>query len=222
MNHAKILSPRLLGLILCILCFGAAFLMKGILGSTASLPQGERRIEDGIPKHIPIKVKVKSDKERAFKDLKNEKWHRDFELEVENTGNRPIYFLELWVVLPEIISEGGHEVGFPIRYGRSEFIHFDTPIIPEDVPIGPGEIRSFTIPENYRKGWEAHKAREGRPNPTRVQIKFVQLNFGDGTGFDGTDAKPYPYKRDQSSTGPCRDAPNQENSDKAKSLRNFA
>jgi hypothetical protein len=156
---------------------------------------------------VPIKIKLKAEKEKAFKDLKNEKWHRNFELEVTNTSDKPIYFLELWVVLPEVITENGLVVGVPLRYGRIEFIHFDTAPLPSDVPIPAGATHTFTIPESFQKGWEFHKQREGRPDPTKLHIKFVQLSFGDGSGFNGTDAKPYPYKREQSSSGPCRGAP---------------
>jgi hypothetical protein len=180
----------------------------------------ERELEDTIPKHVPIKIKIRSDKERAFKDIENEKWLRDFELEVTNTSGKPIYFLELWVVLPQIISENGRVIGVPLRYGRIEFVQFNTLAQPTDLPIAPGQVFTFTIPENFQKGWEAHKNRESRLDPKKIQIKFVQLSFGDGTGFNGTHAKPYPYKRDQSSTAPCREGPIQldDHRDKALSL----
>ena len=50
----------------------------------------ERIFENKIPAHIPIKIKIKKGKEESFKDLKNEKWLREFELEVTNTGDKPI------------------------------------------------------------------------------------------------------------------------------------
>jgi hypothetical protein len=58
------------------------------------LEKEERQLEDAIPKHVPIKVKIKAEKEKAFKDLHNEKWLRDLEIEVTNTGTKPIYFLD--------------------------------------------------------------------------------------------------------------------------------
>ena len=54
------------------------------------LQENERQLEDSIPKHVPLKVKVKKEKEAGFKDLKNEQWAREFELEVTNTGTKPI------------------------------------------------------------------------------------------------------------------------------------
>ena len=162
----------------------------------------EREIEDKIPKHVPIKVKIKSGKEKAVRDMKNARWLRDFELEVRNTSDKPIYFLELWIILPEIISENGMRVGIPLRYGRMEFIHFNTLSIPQDIPIKPGETYTFTIPEKDQRGWYAHKARGYMADPKKILIQFVQLSFGDGTGFNRTDATPYPSKKQQSFADP--------------------
>src|SRR4028118_1708036 len=60
----------------------------GIVSSTAqSMQKEERELEDKIPKHLPLKIKVKN--------LNNEKWARDVEVEVTNTGDKPIYHLSL-------------------------------------------------------------------------------------------------------------------------------
>ena len=179
-------------------------------GSTSQMAQSEseREIINKIPQHVPIKVKIRAEKEKAIKDLKNEKWIRDFEIEVTNTSDKPIYFLNLWVVLPEIISyENGYTVGFSLRYGRGDFIHFKTIARADDLPIRPGETFTLSIPQKYQKGWERHKTDENRPNPKKIEISFTQLSFGDGSGFNGTDAKPYPYERSESRAGPCREGP---------------
>jgi len=170
-------------------------------------PQRERQVENKIPKHVPITIKLKREKEKAFKDLKNEKWLQDFELEVTNTSNKPIYFLELFVVLPEILAEDGHSVAIPLRYGRVDFIDFDTMATPSDQPIPPGETLTLTIPEGNQRGWTWHKTKENRSDPTRLEIIFVQLSYGDGSGFNGTGATPYPHKKAQSSSSRCREGP---------------
>ena len=171
-----------------------------------TLPKEERQVEDKIPKHVPLKVKLRKEKEKAFKDLDNAQWYRDFELEVTNTSDKPIYFLELWLTLPEVKSEHDVQIAFSLRYGRADFIQFETRPIGTDVPIRPGETYTFTIPETDQQGWRCFKAR-GNADPKKAAIKFIQLSFGDGTGFNGTDALPYPYKRDQSSSAPCRESP---------------
>jgi hypothetical protein len=60
----------------------------------------------------PIKIKVKKEKEQSFKDLKNEKWLREFELEVTNTGDRPIYYLEIVMDTDVKFQGSGPEIGF--------------------------------------------------------------------------------------------------------------
>jgi len=138
-------------LLLVTVGFLTIFSLETLVPSLAQNSE-EREIEDKIPKHVPIKVKIKSEKEKSFRDLKNAKWVRDFELEVTNTSDKPVYFLELWVVLPEVIAENGMELGFPPRYGRSDFIKFKTLALPEDIAIQPGEQYVFQIPDNYRRG----------------------------------------------------------------------
>lgn len=166
----------------------------------------ERVLEDKIPKHVPIKIKIRAEKEKAFKDSNNERWHRDFELEVTNKSNKPIYFLHLMFSLPEVISPNGNIVGTSLYDGRPEFVHFNTRPIPGDVPIQPGETHTFKVPDHFQRLWEDYKEREQRPDPKRIEILFADLSFGDGTGFNGTDGMAYPYKREQS-TGPCREGP---------------
>jgi len=144
---------------------------------------------------VPIRIKLNAKAEKAFKDIDNPKWLGDFELQVTNTSDKPIYFLEIWLILPDFINGDGRPDGFTLRRGRMEFIYFDTLATPADTPIQSGETYTLKIPNDERRGWEQHKVRDNVPNPMKVQIVFVQLSFGDGSGFNGTDAKPYPYKR---------------------------
>jgi hypothetical protein len=169
----------------------------------------ERTFDDKIPKHVPIKIKLKSEKEKAFKDLTNSEWHRDFELEVTNTSTKPIYFLELWLMLPEVKSESDNQIAFSLRYGRIDFIHFNTRPIDTDVPIQPGETHTFTIPADKQRAWRQYKLRRNVPDPRKTEIEFIHMSFGDGTGFRGTGAEPYPFKSEQYSTGSCREGPAQ-------------
>ena len=79
-----------------------------------------------------MKVKLKS--KRAFKDKKNKEWAKQLEIEVKNTGTKPIYYLNLSFTLDDFRLEDGHPIAFAIAYGRSELLYLDTPLIPEDVP----------------------------------------------------------------------------------------
>jgi hypothetical protein len=55
----------------------------------------ERSFVSLFPNNVPIELKIKKDKEASFKDLKNQKWASEFELEILNIGDRPIYYLHL-------------------------------------------------------------------------------------------------------------------------------
>ena len=193
----------------CILAIFGALLLFLRMGSGPSSAQfsEERVIDNLVPKRVPIKIKIKEDKERALKDMNNDRWTSDLELEVTNTSDKPIYLLELWVEMPEIISENGHRVGFTLRYGRAAFVDFDARPIPDDKPIEPKETYVFKIEEKYQQSWAAYKAKNHKADPKRIEITFTQLSFGDGSGFNGSDAKPYPYVREKASTGPCRNIP---------------
>ena len=146
-----------------------------------------------------------ANKETKIKDLNNPDWVRDFELEVTNTSNKPIYFLELWLMLPEIRSENNNPIAFSLRFGRIDFIHFNTRPISTDVPIQPGETYTLSIPEKWQQGWREFKLRSNEHDPRKVKIELVHMSFGDGTGFDGG-GEAYPYKKNQSSNDPCTKA----------------
>jgi hypothetical protein len=155
----------------------------------------ERELEDTIPAHVPIKVKIKAEKEQAFKDLNNEHWVRDLEIEVKNTGTKPIYFLALQLHLPETRGPDGNIVGFDLLYGRSDLISITAPLKPEDVPIRPGETHVFTIAERFVRGWERIVREDNVRQPKKVRVVFQNINFGDGTGFWGTTAAPLPHPK---------------------------
>ncbi|HKO44295.1 MAG TPA: hypothetical protein VJU84_13550 [Pyrinomonadaceae bacterium] len=204
MNPQSITLPKLLLLVftlpLVFMLLLRAFPAVGIAQSTE-----EREIKNKIPEHLPIKVKIRAEKERAFKDLKDENWVKDFALEVTNTSTKPIYFLELSLIYPELIEPNGRPVGVPLRYGRMDVIDHRTRATVDDLPIKPGETYVYTIPKRDRRGWNARKAKGYVPDPRKVILQFVHLSFGDGTGFNRTDAEPYPYKRKQFLSSGCED-----------------
>lgn len=180
-----------------------AMLVTSLWGPSYAQSDTERVVEFKIPKHVPIKVKLKKEKEQAIKDLRNEKWYQDFQIEVTNTSDKPIYYLNIWLVYPEIISESGKRVGVVLRYGRMDFVDFNSRLVPSDVPILPGATISLEIPEQDQKGWVFHKTHEGRSDPKKVEVELTQVSFGDGTGFNGSDGRPYPFNRTQSSNRLC-------------------
>ena len=150
-------------------------------------PQGdaarERKIGIGIPKHLPLKFEIRN--------LNSDRWVYDLEIEVTNTSTKPIYYLDFFITMPGYKSKiTGNKLGFWFRYGRIQLVDFAEPVLPDDIPIAPGEKHTFKIPESNAKGWEETSEREGRPEPKVFSLQFQGLNFGDGTGFVTTAGEP--------------------------------
>jgi hypothetical protein len=160
--------------------------------------QQERQVENMIPKHVPIDVKITKEKEKAWKDLKNENWAKDFELEITNTGDKPIYELELllWFDVP---NESQDELIAPIIYHNPGISHARSIATPDDIPIKPGESKKFTIHRGNLAAWDKLGREQHWRLPSKVKIEFQLVSFGDGTGFIGDKAAPYPVVRPKAS-----------------------
>jgi hypothetical protein len=143
---------------------------------------GERTFENRLPAHVPLKVKLKN--EQAFKNPKNKEWMKEFEIEVKNTGTKPIYYLNLTFTLDDFRLEDGNAIGLSVSYGRAELIYLDTTLLPGDMPIRPGESIILKIPEEQARGYGL--IRDGRQKTDAKKIKFNMqfINFGDGTGLE--------------------------------------
>ena len=112
--------------------------------AAASVENG-REFESKVPERLPVKVKVKS--EKSFKDLQNKGWFRELEVEVKNTGSKPIYYVHLSIHMPDV-RIGGILYGASMRYGRRELFYPETPVEPGDVPIMPGESATLKFGED--------------------------------------------------------------------------
>jgi len=196
-------------LLLSFTCLAAIFFIHGTSSPSIAQSNEERELKDTIPKHLPIKVKIKKEKEKAFKDVKNEKWVRDFELEVTNTGDKPIYFLSLALSLPEIKAPDGVGIAFSLHYGRRELIDIETKAGPDDIPIKPGETHVFSFSDLIVQSWERFRQRENKPDAKKLILHFQVMSFGDGTGFVSTGGTPIPNPSNKtSSLDRCEPEPN--------------
>jgi hypothetical protein len=182
-------------------------LLPGVVGTAqspaqegaAAQPSPQERVwENRVPKHLPIKVKVKNHN--------NEKWYEDVEVEVTNTGDKPIYYLMIVLFFGDVTMESGIGIGFPLRYGRPELSRIgENRATPEDVPIQPGETYVFKSHEGLAKGWEGYRIKHNMRQPKKIGIRFEILSFGNNTGFMGRDGGFVP--RPRAANAPCRDAP---------------
>jgi len=179
------------------------FLILGSCLSSSSAALQERIFENKIPAHIPIKIKIKKEKEEPFKNLRNEKWLREFELELTNTGDKPIYFVYI-TMGTNVKVDNGLEMVYPLTYGRAELGDIVTKATSDDVPIKPGETIHLKIGEVPL--WERGVREKRWPESTKFTAEIQELSFGDGTGYFGTELYPPAgrpesgCKRDQAAT----------------------
>lgn len=160
----------------------------------------ERLWENAVPKHVPIKFQLRKETESSFKDLGNHKWVEEFELEVTNTGDKPIYYLALvlvtnvdagGLVLPDVQLRRDNNLVMDVRYGRDELGDIVSKSTPDDPPLKPGETCLLRIHAGEIKGWE-FGLRDGHPDATKIAVILQILSFGDGTGLWTTGGTPYP------------------------------
>jgi hypothetical protein len=164
-------------------------------------PEGGREVVEKIPKHLPIKVKVK--KPERLKDAQNEEWLGELEVEVTNAGTKPIYYLHISVHLPDVFAPTGHPFALGLQYGRARLNSISEPLLPDDVPILPGGVVVLKVPAERAELWRRGRERGDRPNPKKIELIFRNLNFGDGTGFVGHTGKPLPEVKERGANATC-------------------
>jgi hypothetical protein len=113
----------------------------------------------------------------AVRNLNNDAWTRDLQIEMKNVSGKPIYFLQIALVMPEDRSQGV-ESAFVWNYGDLELMKHDKLAEPTDVPIKPDESFVLTIPKDQAEGFE--KSKDTRPSITKLVMEFNFINFGDG------------------------------------------
>lgn len=190
-SHIKLLLAVLM-VVSVFIALGSTYTM-GPVGVATKTQGEERHLENQIPKHVPLGIKIKKEKEKQFKDLENENWAHDFELEVTNTGDKPIYQFYLTLVL-DMKDSSGQYVDAPVYYGRAELGDHRVRATPDDIPLKPGESCILKIHPGQLEAWDIIRRKEGRPHPKHIKVEFDMLSFGDGTGLMGPDAIAVPRK----------------------------
>ena len=189
LRNFKATVPAIFLLAFFLICGGI-----GVVPGTAQSQPEAKELDDKIPMHLPIKVKVKN--------LDKKNWVREVEVEVKNTGEKPIYFLNFSLRMPEVTDENGVVVAFGLKYGRDGLDDFEGRPTPEDVPIYPGETYIMKVPEREITGWEGARKHYKWPEPKKFHIKFRRLHYGDGTGFTTSGGLPIP-KPNAASSSSC-------------------
>jgi hypothetical protein len=161
---------------------GFSVLFLGIVesGRFSRAAAQEREYEVGAYKDLPVTI-------QELKNLQAEedRWFRDLQVVVKNVSDKPIYFISMHVVFPEMKPPGGSSrIGFNLSYGRPELGDITVLRGTNDVPIKPGDTYVFTIPSFRAEAYESMKKRRGIVFTKRIQFLFAAISFGDRTGFN--------------------------------------
>jgi len=89
-----------------------------------------------------------------------------------------------------------HQV-ISLRYGRPALSEFNARLESADAAIKPNETHVFKIDPKYATAWLRHYNNGGFPQMKKLWLRFQTINFGDGTGFHGTNGMPWPEPRSQ-------------------------
>lgn len=162
------------------LCAGAA---------AGQVPARGRAVVVTIPARVPVRAEVRNAERVA--DPSNGLWLRELEVEVTNTGRKPVYFVSLLLLLPGAKLAGLQPV-YNLKFGPSHLASFTAVARPEDVGLAPGQSVVLKVPEDRAAAWEKFKAKGVTTEPRQFVLALHQLNFGDGTGYAGRDARPLP------------------------------
>jgi hypothetical protein len=185
---------------LCVACL--ALLVAGGGPGSARSPQQERKVKIRTFKNQPVEIV-------AVRNLQNgETWLRDLEVEVKNISNKPIYYLAVTLLFPDIpmppptmradgTTPSEVVAGFKFRYGATRMVNIAELPTPEDVPLEPGRTYTFRVPDTYVEGLEHMKTRIGFGDEATMNLTLhiSAVNFGDGTGYMGHMFQRRPLKR---------------------------
>lgn len=131
-----------------------------------------------IPQHLPLTVEVRN--------LDKENWLGEFEIEVTNTSEKSIYFLNFHLVFPDTKDSTGAKTSMTLRYGRHELAEFSNSIRAEDTPLKSKESCIIKLPVRSIEGWRKAKVRLNFAEPKIIKLLFQILRFEDGSGYIGT------------------------------------
>lgn len=132
---------------------------------------------------------------------------RNLEIRVTNTSEKPIYYLLLHLVLPDVLSSKGHPIGFPLEFGRTKLVNFSESLTEQDRPIPPGGSRVFKVSESDLSVFEKimSKKHVSQSLIRKVQLIFDLLNYGDKTGFSDSGGSIVPNPPAKTGIGKCMD-----------------
>ena len=170
-------------------------------------PGTKRRAINATRHDIPAAI-------TSVRNLDADDWIHDLEFEVENTGARPIFYVRLVVMFPDIpktteLDGSPRGYGFSVRYGRREFaLELRESAKAGDVPIRAGERAVLRVPAQLSEGLKSYLKDHNLPDSLirRVWVRIQDISFGDGSGYQDGHVPFFPRSSSGNGTGLTRSA----------------
>lgn len=125
----------------------------------------------------------------AVKNLQSDYFPTDFEIDIRNVSNKPIYFIEFLAILPEAKQFLGIPLGFQLSHGSHRLVNNKELAQPTDPMILPGAtITLKSLSPREHEGLQSLISKGKLPESATSKVLLMPqvLNFGDGTGFIGS------------------------------------
>ena len=154
--------------------------------------QNRETLENKVPKHLPIKVEILYGKRAEV--LENAK------IKVANTGRKPIYSLHFGVSTADTQWSGMKHGVSRLYFGRSELRTFGNLANGSDPSLMPGESILFELDQERIDGFRNVMRSNGAIVPSRYELFFQFLSFGDDSGFSGTTGASFLFKKESANS----------------------
>ena len=128
----------------------------------------------------------------AVRYLEEDNWYERLEVEVRNASGKPVYFLEVDLLFPDLVNtelDGvPRKLVLPFTYGRRNLMQKGNRSTAEDISLGSEETYVFKIPPFYREMKSRLDVVKG------ILVRVYSVSFGDETGFDA--GLPFSFRRE--------------------------
>jgi hypothetical protein len=126
----------------------------------------------------------------AVRNLESDDWVEKLEVEIKNISDKPIYYIRIAARLHEVKPPPYYNIlSFDMRFGNKRHLNIGSLAEPGDESIKPGESLVLKIPEGQVQGWNKMKSEQEYPPITRVEFYVATINFGDGSGYKGSELR---------------------------------
>lgn len=161
-------------------CLATLFTVTSVMFTTVVAQDEERiTIRHSLPKHVPLKVELLN--------LDSNDVLSDFEVKVTNVGEKPIYSLRFEFETVDV-KMFGSPISISFRYGRHELSGGANEgegqkLRPTDEPINLDETVTFKLSKTQARVRKRNIETGLYQKPLVYELVFIDLMYGDGTGF---------------------------------------